>query len=173
LRLKIADAVWQCSTELTFWTRSARTGSTIPSSAELDCSRHSFQRNDWQMLSAAVKGDFERQLRAGTAAHECPGLGTRRAARPTRSRFVARFAMGGKPAEIDFIRRPAAEPLVWPTGKNRGKNRGQALNIHFRYDADGNVLEVRSPQYFDKNDTAGSQKGKETFEPSCQLAARG
>ena len=56
--------------------------------------------------------DFKVHLRPGTATHECPRLGARRASRPAVPWLVARATVGRIAAMVDFIGRLAAQPCV-------------------------------------------------------------
>ena len=80
--------------------------------------RRAAQRDDRQVLPTSKELDVQFQRRAGLAAYQCPRSGGRRAARPTRTCFVARLAYRRKAPLIDFVGRGRA--------RERGYNRGSA-----------------------------------------------
>lgn len=76
--------------------------------------RHALQRDNGQMLSAALIGDIKFQLHAGPAADEGPRSGTGRSSWPLGTWLVAWPADGRKPAMIDLVGGHTAKRGVWP-----------------------------------------------------------
>ena len=79
---------------LPFSAPTARRGSVVPLIDAERCLPSPLQRDDRQVPAATMELDFKLHLRPGTATHECPRLGARRASRPAVPWLIAQAAVG-------------------------------------------------------------------------------
>ena len=112
MRRIAASVLWNFRNALPFSAPTARRGSVVPLIYVERCLASLLQRDDRQVPAATMELDFKLHLRPGTATHECPWLGARRASRPVVPWLIARAAVGRIATMVDFIGRLAAQPGV-------------------------------------------------------------